>query len=137
VAEYRIIDEPRPRTAERLIVDPTVILFAAMLVPILSPWLYLFSWSVPLLWWAFNCWLLRSPNWRREAMAMSLAVVGVVALIVLTLHLSDYGWFADPRRIWSYSFILQTAVFFGGLYYAVFQQANAYAIFVHVRRGGR
>ena len=137
MTEYRIIDEPRPRAAEGLIVDPIVILFAAIFVPMLSRWLHLFSWSIPLLWWAFNCWLLRSPNWRREAMAMSLAVLGVIAVIMLTVNLSAFGWFEDPHRIWRYSFILQTAVFFGGLYYAVFQQATAYAIFVHVRRGGQ
>lgn len=135
--EYRIIDEPRPRAAERLIVDPTFILFAAVLAPMLLRGVYLVAWIIPLLWWAFNAWLLRSPSWRREAVAVSLGVLGVVAVILLTVRLAGLGWFEDPRRIWSYSFILQSAMFFGGLYYAAFQQANAYAIFVHLHRGGR
>ncbi|MDZ7904263.1 MAG: hypothetical protein U5L01_17805 [Rheinheimera sp.] len=35
MTSYRIIDEPRLKKSQQLIVDPTLIFFAAMLVPML------------------------------------------------------------------------------------------------------
>ncbi|MEM9384837.1 MAG: hypothetical protein AAGA68_07230 [Pseudomonadota bacterium] len=132
---YKIIDEPKARRGmESLIVDPTVILLASMIIPLfwLPPaggryWL-------PMLWLALNGYALGSPTLGKEILTMLLGALGVVGLLFIVLALIQAGVLPFTEEgAYPYLRILTFGLFFLAVYMVVFRQATSYALFQYIQ----
>ncbi len=132
---YLIIDEPRVRPwGERIVVDPILILLAAILVP--------FFWDPPALgrFWMGPLWLLingialGSATLGKEIKALVIGAIvwwvlfrGTAA--VIKAELLPY----EASDIWEYTVISLFAVLFFTMLYVINLQARSYALFRYVR----
>lgn len=135
MTSYRIIDEPRLNKSQHLIVDPTLILFAAMLVPMLVNIPLYGKFWLPFLWLMLNSFFLGSPTFWRECVY---SVLGICAIAGVYL---GYGYgiktevFASPKDVAPYVRVLLNAVYFISLYLVVFTQTGPFSIYQYVRQG--
>ena len=132
-SSYRVIDEPNVKSwGEHLIINPTFILFAAILVPLFVslPWYGRF-W-MPLVWLTVNGVALGSATLRRELLVMWLGG--------LLLGIAFFGgiWAVQHYEIRTelaipYLRIGLFAGFFFILYFAVGYQQTSYQLFDYLR----
>lgn len=132
--QYQIVDEPKARALNMLIVDPLVIFFAAIFIPLIwTPPFFGRIW-IPLVWLILNGFLLGSPSWIKE---IAIACIGFalwwgfiycVAYIMLYLGYSDYISVVAP-----YLRILNQGIFFLTLYLLVFIQRTPYEIYSYIK----
>lgn len=131
---YRIIDEPEAKSwAEQLIVDPIVILLAAILVPLFwQPPLFGRFW-IPMLWIVFNGYALGSPTLGKEIRTLVGGLAAWFLLLVPYRALMVSGttsW--TQAQVIPYVVILQFGVFFLAMYLVVFRQSTSYALYRYV-----
>lgn len=132
---YSIIDEPNVRPwGERIVVDPILILLAAILVP--------FFWDPPALgrFWLGPLWLLvngialGSATLSKEIRALVVGAVVWVALFFGTAATINAGLLPfEGRDIWEYTAISLFAVLFFTMLYVINLQARSHALYRYVR----
>lgn len=134
MSHYTIIDEPRPGAKQALIMNPMVILLAAIFVPLFwSPPLFGRFW-MPLLWLGLNGVFLGSPTLKKE--------LAILVGVLLSLPALFYGvLFVVQQPFWpfamesAYPYLrisLQGALFIG-LYWVTILQTAPYEIFQYAR----
>lgn len=136
MSSYHIIDEPKVKMTQHLIVNPVAILLAAMLVPIfVSIPLYGKFW-LPFIWLMVNGYLLGSPTFWRECIY---SIVGILA-IVSTFIGYGYGikidFISSPNSLAPYLRVLVNAIYFIALYLVVFTQMVPFSIYQYVKQQG-
>jgi hypothetical protein len=137
MARYEIIDEPRTKPwGEKLIVDPIVILLAAILVPLIWQPPMLGRFWIPALWLILNGYLIGSSTLGKE---IATIIIGTVVWFLVSYGvLAFVRSGASPvsgRDAYEYLLLLQFAVFFLAMYLVVFRQADSYALFKYMRGG--
>lgn len=134
---YRIIDEPMTKSwGERFVVNPIIILFAAIFVPLFwQPPMYGRIW-LPIVWLGLNGYMLGSSTLGKEVGAGILAMAawyGVILLSVWLIGIESLG--LSLEQLMPYSRTLQFAVYFLFLYLAVFYQIKSHQLFDYVHDG--
>jgi len=132
MSSYQIIDEPKPSVYHKMVVDPVVILFAALLIPLFfSLPLYGRFW-MPLAWIVLNSFLLGSPTKSKETY---IAVGGGLALVLLynALIYLTYIDVEMARFIAPYYRIINQGILFFTLYLIVFYQSAPYSIHEYIK----
>ena len=123
---YTIIDEPRTRPwGEKLVVDPVIVLLAAMLVPLFWNPPYMGRFWLPVLWLIFNGAALGSSTLKKEVglfLKGGLLFVAVFHIAIMLPTWSDRR--LSVEAILPYSQIAFFAVFFMTLYLVVFEQSR-------------
>lgn len=134
MATYQIIDEPKTRPAlEKFIVDPTVILFVSILVPLFWNPPALGRFWMPAVWLIFNGYALGSQTLAKEIVTLLLGAVGLFALLSGSTALTNSGVLAyDFADVMPYLTTLTFGVFFLTLYGVVFRQSSSYALYEYV-----
>lgn len=138
VANYSIIDEPKIKLGHRFIVNPTAILLAAMVLPIVFRKIPLFGeFWLPFVWLAFNGYWLGSPSFWRE-LFFAVCGLGAVAGVFFAF---GYGIKADvisaPNTAAPYMRVLVNGIFFTALYCVALTQSAPYAIYEYVKQQGQ
>jgi hypothetical protein len=135
MSTYNIIDEPQVKPQAHLIINPIIIFFAAVFVPLF--WNPPFAGSVwmPMVWLCINGYLLGSPTLGKEityaisGIFCSLAIpVGFAVLFVL-----EVNWIPDAEVIEPYIRITTRATLYLFLYLVIFTQLVPYAIYNYLR----
>lgn len=137
MSQYQIIDEPKVKPQQHLIVNPIVILLVGILVPLVwTPPLYGRIWGT-LLWIIANGYLLGSPTFKSEVF---IAIVGGICWfalpygVVFILFETNYQAFINV--VVPYLRIANNGVFFLTLYLIVFRQAVPYELFCYFKDKG-
>jgi hypothetical protein len=130
--DYIIIDEPKVRFLENMIINPVIILFAAMVIPIFVNIPFYGRWWLPFVWLIFNGVILGSPSIKKEIFYSVLGFFLLVILFYATLY------FYNRHAPFNYSFIdymviIANGLFFGFLYLVVFSQNAPYQIYQYVK----
>lgn len=131
-SQYKIVDEPKPSFHHWLIVNPVVILFAAILVPIFMELPYSGKFWMPFLWLVINSMLLGSATKFMEIFLSIIGVLMIAALIGITLMVFR----ENPelaRSLMPYLRILANAMLFLMLYVVVLKQSESYGVFDYLR----
>lgn len=137
MTSYRIIDEPKVKMAQQLIVNPVAILLAAMLVPIfVSIPLYGKFW-LPFIWLIVNGYLLGSPTFWRECFYSVFGILAIAGIFI------GYGYgiktdvITSPNSLAPYMRVLVNALYFIALYLVVFTQSVPFSIYEYVKQQGQ
>lgn len=132
-SNYRVIDEPNVKSwGERIIINPTFILFAAIFVPFLVTLPLQGRYWMPLVWLTINGIALGSPTLRRELLVMWLG--GLLLLISLFGAIFAIKLYQiDLELATPYLGIGLIAGFFFILYFAVGYQQTSYQLFDYLR----
>ena len=134
---YAIIDEPTVRPwGERIVVDPVLILLAAILVPFFwEPPAFGRFWLGPL-WLLINGVALGSASLGKEIIALVVGAGVWLGLFFGTIATINAGLLPyDGRDIWEYVVIALFAVLFFTMLFVINLQARSHALFVYVRGG--
>ena len=132
MSSYQIIDEPKPSAYDSLIADPTVILFAALLVPLFVDLPFYGRVWLPLLWAVANGFLLGSPTKIKESVIAIGGALLLAALIVSLAYLANTN-VELMRSVAPYFRITIQGVLFFTLYLIVFYQSVPYSIHQYVK----
>ena len=132
MSAYKIIDEPKPTIYSNFVVNPILILFASILLPLFFtlPWYGRF-W-MPLVWIVLNGFLLGSPTRIKETV---IAIAGCIFFALLynaVVYLAETDPTAANMVIPYYRILNQGAIFFV-LYLIVFYQSAPYAIHEYLK----
>ncbi|MBL4772210.1 MAG: hypothetical protein JKX98_00945 [Alcanivoracaceae bacterium] len=130
--EYIIIDEPKVRFLEKLIVNPIIVLFAAMIIPMFVNLPFYGRWWLPFVWLIFNGIILGSPTIKKEIIYSIVGFVLLAALLFGTTYMLNTGM-TFSFSIVSYLVIIMNAVFFLFLYLLVFTQGAPYQIYQYIK----
>ena len=135
MSEYTIVDEPRVSKSNYLIVNPIIILFAAIFVPLFISIPYLGRIWIPATWLVINSFLLGSSTRRKETL---LAVVAVIIWFAIAFKsFFVYELISDNHnfKLWvPYIRILLQGIFFFFLLYIVSIQSTAYGIYQYLAK---
>ncbi len=129
---YKIIDEPKVKHLEKLIVHPVIILFAAMIVPMFVAIPYFGRFWIPFVWLIFNGIILGSPTIKKE---IAYAILGLASLIG-TYYLGVHYYVSLENTkisVISYLRIFMTGIFFLFMYLIVFLQEAPYQIYQYIK----
>jgi len=133
---YHIIDEPKIRAAEHLIVNPLVILLASILIPIFWSPPYLGRFWLPFFWLCLNGYLLGSPTLLKEALISLGSIVSLAAVFFILVFVpAGLGLIDKPELIYPYIQLSLMAVFFIGMYIVVFIQTIPWSIYNYIAQG--
>jgi len=129
---YQIIDEPKPSAYEYLIVDPVVILFASILVPLFIDLPFYSRFWGPFAWGILNAFLLGSPTKKKE---IFIAIVGVLFLASLFIGMGVLGHsnIELMNSLMPYFHIIIQAILFFALYLIIFYQTVPYSIHKYIK----
>jgi hypothetical protein len=134
VSNYRIIDEPKTKIANQLIVNPIAILLASIFVPLfVNIPLYGKFW-LPFVWLIINSYLLGSPTFWRECF------FSIIGLLFILCAFVGFGYgikteiISSPNRWSAYFRILVTAFYFVAIYIVVFTQLIPFSIYDYVKK---
>ena len=135
---YSIIDEPRPRPWQHLIVNPNIILLTAIFVPLFwNPPFWGRFW-IPAVWLVFNGVSLGSPTLRKELTVVAVGALVWLGILFATFPVLDaFGFNLPPETVSPYLRLLLFGVFFLILYLAVSMQSTAWQLFEYVRERNR
>ena len=135
MARYQIIDEPDTKPwGENLIVDPVLILFAAIIVPLFWQPPYMGRYWIPALWLLVTGIALGSSTLKEEIATMILGAIAWYGVFWIIARFWSAGFIpGEAADVYPYLHILQFGVFFLTLYLVVFKQSQSYAIFDYVR----
>lgn len=133
MSSYHIIDEPKPRLYENLIVNPIIILFVSIIVPLIWMPPMLGKYWIPLVWLVLNGYFLGSPTFWKEVF---IAIGGGVCMIAAFLFLGIMHQQGLSESIMPYIFILLQAILFFTIYLIVFSQSAPYEIHEYVNDEG-
>ena len=132
-SSYRVIDEPNVKSwGERLIINPTFILFAAIIVPLLVTLPFQGRFWIPFVWLTINGVALGSSTLRRELLVMWLGGlllwICFFGAVIAFQHYEISMELAGP-----YFRIGLFGGFFFILYFAVGYQQTSYQLFDYLR----
>lgn len=130
---YRIIDEPKVRAAESLIVNPLVILLVAIFLPFLWTPPLMGRYWMPFAWIVINGFFLGSPTFWKEFLISSAALLAMVGLFFSLAVFKP----ENASAIYPYFNIALSAVFFLFLYIVVFIQMTSWSIHEYIRESQR
>jgi len=130
--QYIIIDEPKVRFLENMIVNPIIVLFAAMIIPMFVNLPFYGKWWLPFVWLIFNGVILGSPTIKKEIIFSIVGFVLLATLLLGTSYMLNTG-ITFNFSIVSYLIIIMNAVFFLFLYLVVFTQSAPYQIYQYVK----
>ncbi len=135
MARYEIIDEPRTKPwGERLIVDPIIILFAAILVPLIWQPPLLGRFWMPVIWLIVNGYALGSSTLGKEIRTIVRGTLGWLGVLYGTLMIMKHASLPLSKEdIIQYTVIVQFGVFFLTLYLVVSRQAQGYELYKYMR----
>lgn len=131
---YTIIDEPNLKPWSKYAVNPVIILFAAMLVPMLWNPPFLGRFWLPFVWLLINSVLLGSPTIKKEIVYMVvglLLMAGIFYAMVYVINHQIQFEFSFLR----YMGVLLNAVMFLFIYLVVFLQTQPHEIMEYLREG--
>lgn len=133
-SSYHIIDEPKIRRWEHLIVNPVLIIFAGILVPIFwIPPLGGKFW-MPLLWLCVNGYLLGSASFKKEVLFCVAGGLAIFAsMVAFGFYVTQQGEAADIKQLAPYLRITLNGLLFTTLYLAAFTQSKAFNLFLYIR----
>lgn len=129
--DYAIIDEPKIKFLEHLIVNPIIILFAAMLIPMLIQIPYYGRWWLPFAWLTFNGFILGSPTLIREIFYSTICIILLAGMYYLMYHLMQTR-INFEFSIFKYIIIIMYGILFLFMYLVVFLQSAPYQIIQYV-----
>lgn len=134
MTSYQIIDEPKLKSYQHLIVDPILILFISFIVPIFwAPPLYGKFW-IPVCWILTNGFLLGSPTYKQE---LIIAIIGsslFIGILFGFIHMASINaLMIDTKVAAPYVGIIINSFFFLTMYIIVFKQAAPYSIFQYIK----
>ncbi len=138
MANYSIIDEPKIKLGHRFIVNPSGILLAAIILPIVFPNIPLYGkFWLPFVWLALNSYWLGSPSfWREQVYA-----IGGLLAVVAAFFAFGYGVKSEiitsPNTAAPYMRVLVNGLFFTALYCVAFTQNVPYSIYEYVKQQGQ
>ena len=131
--DYHIIDEPKVKKAENLIVNPIVILFAAIFIPLFwMPPLY-GRWWIPLVWLTINGYLLGSPSLKSEIITSVLGLIALFGLLEVFIIISEIDPYSQFDSLVHYARIILNGVFFFIVYLVVFKQTTPFEIYSYMK----
>ncbi|GGY83344.1 hypothetical protein GCM10011613_30290 [Cellvibrio zantedeschiae] len=137
MSTYRIIDEPKVKIDQQLIVNPVVILFAAMLVPLFVTIPFHGKFWLPFIWLIMNAYFLGSPTFWRE---FCYSLIGLFAIAGVFIGFG-YGIktevITSPNKLAPYMRVLVNAIYFIALYLVVFTQSVPFSVYEYVKQQGR
>ena len=131
MARYQIIDEPRSKPwAERIIIEPTLILFAAILVPLIwNPPLFGRFW-MPLLWLLANGYALGSSTLGKEVATSLVGILALYGIFILASFVMRNGVLGLANEdIFPYLRLVLFGVFFWTMYLIVMRQSVSYQLY--------
>lgn len=131
---YSIIDEPKQNHLNGLILNPIIILFASILVPIFISLPYFGRIWIPAAWLILNSLLLQSATRWREIIVSILAVVGWFAIIYGSVVLLYFFGSEDLKKTGPYIRIFSQAAFYFCLIYVVALQSTSYSLYEYITR---
>jgi len=131
---YTIIDEPKTRFLEHLIINPIFILFAAMIIPLLIDLPFFGRWWLPFAWLIFNSFIMGSPTIVKEAIYTTIGLLTISALFYFVFYLINSG-IQFEFSIVRYIVIFMQGLFFLFLYLIVFLQLAPYQIYQYIKDG--
>ncbi len=139
MARYEIIDEPHAKPwGERLILDPAIILFAAIIIPLFLPLPLYGRFWIPMLWLVLNGYALGSSTFGKEIATLVVGAVVWLALLYGVSYLSATESLDLPSEaIGRYMRILLFGVYFLTLYVVVFRQSRSYELYKYIRGENR
>lgn len=132
MSSYQVIDEPKPTLYDNFVVNPVVILFAALLIPLFIDLPAFGRYWMPLLWITVNGFLMGSPTKMKELLIAILGVITFAALFAGMIYLSNTN-VELSNFIAPYFRIGSQATLFFTLYLIVYYQGTPYAIFEYVK----
>ena len=124
---YQIIDEPKQRKADYLIVPPILILLASIFLP----------YYIAPIWLLVNSYLLGSPTFRRE---LIIIIVGSLLLAVFALgsvYLLQQQGEELLERFSPYIRLTSRAGYFFMLYWVIALQNAPYELFNYIREANK
>ncbi len=131
---YQIIDEPKTKAFEHLIVNPIVVLLVGILLPLLwMPPFYGRIW-IPLVWVVVNSYLLGSPTFKSEAL---IAIIGGLLCLAMPFALV-FGMYLFSLKAYvsasvPYIILINQAIFFLTLYLIVLKQMVPYELYQYIK----
>lgn len=135
MASYHIIDEPKIKLAHRFIVNPTAILLAAIVLPIIFQNIPLYGkFWLPFVWLALNGYWLGSPTFWREVLYAVLGLLCVVASFLAFGYGIKIQLIEAPNTAAPYLRVLVNGIFFATLYCVAFTQSVPYGIYEYVKQ---
>lgn len=130
---YHIVDEPKPTVYQSMIVDPLLIFFAAIFVPLIWDPPYFGRIWLPILWLIINSYLLGSPHFKKE-IGIALCALGAwFGIVYLGVIGFDYLGVFAVEKVVPYLLLLSYGVFFLCLYWLVFLQRTPFEIYSYIR----
>lgn len=134
-SSYKIIDEPKVRGAEKLIVNPILILFASVIIPIFWNPPFLGRLWMPLVWLGVNGFLLGSPTFKKEILYLVGGAISQVGLFFLLGILVSNKVFTDNgEQLYPFYQIVSQGVLFFIMYVVVIIQSTPYDIYSYVKQ---
>jgi len=134
MTSYHIIDEPKPKFSEKLVVNPVIILFAAILVPLFWNIPLAGKLWIPLVWVIANGIILGSSTLGKEILTIFLGSLFYLIVLFGTFFVitsTDYLQYQEVVK--PYLHIFLQAIFFVTLYISIFMQTASYNIFDYIR----
>ncbi len=133
MSHYHIVDEPKGSQLDKLVVNPIIILFAAIFIPIFITLPFDGRWWMPFAWLAINGYLLGSPTLKNEILISILGVLSLYGLLEFFILLSQQDFFSGMKSFVQYVRIILNGVLFLTMYLVVFKQSVPYEIFTYMR----
>ena len=126
---YHIIDEPKKTGKVQLAVNPLIILFAAILVPLFVSLPAFGKLWMPLVWIIANGYFLGSATWRKEWVICIIGFTALALIVAIMVVNTSFGiGTTNPDFVLPYLRILLNATLFMTLYFAVFTQATSFEL---------
>lgn len=134
-SSYTIIDEPKARFWEHLIVNPLLILFVAILAPLFWTLPLMAKVWFPILWLGFNGYLLGSTTLAREIGLLLGGLTLYVVTFIGGVYLTNTGAvFEDPTVAYPYIRIILQAILYATLLLVIFKQSTSYALYQYIKQ---
>jgi hypothetical protein len=134
MSSYSIIDEPKQNRLNGLILNPIIILFASILVPIFVSLPYFGRIWIPAAWLILNSLLLKSATRWREIIVSLLAVIGWFTIIYGSVVLLYFFGPDEIKKAAPYIRIFSQATFYFCLIYVVALQSTSYSLYEYITR---
>lgn len=137
MASYRIIDEPKVKITQQLIVNPIAVLLAAILVPMFTDIPLYGKFWLPFAWLIINSYLLGSPTFWRELFYSTMGLLVIAATFIGFGYGIKVNAITSPNILAPYLRVLVNALYFIALYLVVFTQSVPFSIYEYVKQQGQ
>lgn len=137
MASYHIIDEPKVKIAQQLIVNPVAVLLAAILVPMFLTIPLHGKFWLPFVWLMVNSYFLGSPTFWRECLYSIGGMLAIAAAFIGFGYGIKIDAISSPNTLAPYLRVLVNALYFIALYLVVFTQSVPFSIYEYVKQQGQ